>query len=108
MPQFVPKPHRQSRWRHPWPDKLAYIPERLCNASQGQWGTCQDSAGAVAAPKGLPAMNLCAQAVTDLKRKAQSRIVDMLLDKNDGKQSTPAIGTKRTYEKILQRRKLWK
>ncbi len=53
-------------------------------------------------------MNLCAQAVTDLKRKAQSRIVDMLLDKNDGKQSTPAIGTKRTYEKILQRRKLWK
>ncbi len=53
-------------------------------------------------------MNLYAQAVTDLKRKAQSRIVDMLLDNHDEKPSTPAIGTKRTYEKILQQRKLLK
>lgn len=56
----------------------------------------------------LVTMNLYAQAVTDLKRKAQSRIVDMLLDNHDEKQSTPAIGTKRTYEKILQQRKLLK
>jgi integrase len=56
----------------------------------------------------LVTMNLYAQAVTDLKRKAQSRIVDMLLDNDDEKQSTTAIGTKRTYEKILQRRKLLK
>ena len=56
----------------------------------------------------LVTMNLYAQAVTDLKRKAQSRIVDMLLDNHDEKQSTTAIGTKRTYEKILQQRKLLK
>lgn len=54
----------------------------------------------------LVTMNLYAQAVTDLKRKAQSRIVDMLLDNSDGKQSTTAIGTIRTYEKIIQQRKL--
>ncbi len=54
----------------------------------------------------LVTMNLYAQAVTDLKRKAQSRIVDMLLDRNDDKQSAALIGTKRTYEKIIQSRKL--
>ncbi len=56
----------------------------------------------------LVTMNLYAQAVTDLKRKAQSRIVDMLLDNDDEKQSATAIGTKRTYEKIIQSRKLLK
>ncbi len=44
--------------------------------------------------------------MTDLKRKVQGRIVDMLLDNNNGKQSTAVIGTKRTYEKVLQQRKL--
>ena len=56
----------------------------------------------------LVTMNLYAQAVTDLKRKAQSRIVDMLLDNNDKQQSPAAIGTKRTYEKIIKARKLLK
>jgi len=54
----------------------------------------------------LVTMNLYAQAVTDLKRKAQSRIVDMLLDRNDDKQSAALIGTKRTCDKIIQSRKL--
>ncbi len=56
----------------------------------------------------LVTMNLYAQAIIDLKRKAQSRIVDMLLDNDDEKQSTTAIGTKRTYGKTIKARKLLK
>jgi integrase len=54
----------------------------------------------------LVTMNLYAQAVTEVKRKAQSRLVSMLLDDNPQNESTAAIGTKRTYEKIIQSRKL--
>jgi hypothetical protein len=51
-------------------------------------------------------MNLYAQAITDVKRKAQSRLVSMLLDENPQNESTAVIGTKRTYEKIIEARKL--
>jgi len=54
----------------------------------------------------LVTMNLYAQAVTEAKRLAQSRLVGMLLNDNVEKQSTALIGTKRTYEKIVQSRKL--
>jgi integrase len=54
----------------------------------------------------LVTMNLYAQAVTQAKRQAQSRLVSMLLDENSTTQSTALIGTKRTYEKIIQSRKL--
>jgi integrase len=54
----------------------------------------------------LVTMNLYAQAVTEVKRNAQSRLVGMLLDGNAQNESTTAIGTKRTYEKIVQQRKL--
>jgi integrase len=54
----------------------------------------------------LVTMNLYAQAVTEVKRKAQSRLVGMLLDENPTKQNIVLIGTKRTYEKIIQSRKL--
>jgi integrase len=54
----------------------------------------------------LVTMNLYAQAITDVKRKAQSRLVSMLLDDNPHNESTAAIGTIRTYEKIIQSRKL--
>jgi integrase len=54
----------------------------------------------------LVTMNLYAQAVTETKRHAQSRLVGMLLDDNSTKQSTALIGTKRTYDKIIQARKL--
>ena len=54
----------------------------------------------------LVTMNLYAQAITDVKRKAQSRLVSMLLDENPQNESTAAIGTKRTYEKIIEARKL--
>jgi hypothetical protein len=54
----------------------------------------------------LVTMNLYAQAVTEVKRNAQSRLVGMLLDGNEQNESTTAIGTKRTYEKIVQQRKL--
>jgi hypothetical protein len=53
-------------------------------------------------------MNLYAQAVTEVKRKAQSRLVSMLLDDNPHNESTAAIGTIRTYEKIIEARKLLK
>jgi integrase len=56
----------------------------------------------------LVTMNLYAQAITDVKRKAQSRLVSMLLDENPQNESTAAIGTKRTYEKIIEGRKLLK
>ena len=51
-------------------------------------------------------MNLYAQAITDVKRKAQSRLVSMLLDENPQNEGTAAIGTKRKYEKIIEARKL--
>jgi integrase len=54
----------------------------------------------------LVTMNLYAQAVTQAKRQAQSRLVSMLLDDNSTTDSTALIGTKRTYEKIIQSRKL--
>ncbi|HTA81206.1 MAG TPA: site-specific integrase, partial [Terracidiphilus sp.] len=55
----------------------------------------------------LVTMNLYAQAITEVKRQAQSRLVGMLLDNNDSEQESLAvIGTKRTYDKILQARKL--
>lgn len=54
----------------------------------------------------LVTMNLYAQAVTQAKRQAQSRLVSMLLDDSSTTQSTALIGTKRTYEKIIQSRKL--
>ena len=54
----------------------------------------------------LVTMNLYAQAVTEAKRLAQSRLVGMLLNDNVEKQSTALIGTKQTYEKIVQSRKL--
>jgi integrase len=54
----------------------------------------------------LVTMNLYAQAVTEVKRNAQSRLVGMLLDGNEHNESTTAIGTKRTYDKIVQQRKL--
>ena len=54
----------------------------------------------------LVTMNLYAQAVTQAKRQAQSRLVSMLLDENSTTQSTAHIGIKRTYEKIIQSRKL--
>ncbi len=56
----------------------------------------------------LVTMNLYAQAVTEVKRKAQSRLVSMLLDDNPHNESTAAIGTIRTYEKIIEARKLLK
>jgi integrase len=56
----------------------------------------------------LVTMNLYAQAITDVKRKAQSRLVSMLLDENPQNESTAVIGTKRTYEKIIEARKLLK
>jgi hypothetical protein len=56
----------------------------------------------------LVTMNLYAQAITDVKRKAQSRLVSMLLDENRQNEGTAAIGTKRTYEKIIEARKLLK
>jgi integrase len=54
----------------------------------------------------LVTMNLHAQAVTEVKRNAQSRLVGMLLDGNEHNESTTAIGAKRTYDKIVQQRKL--
>ena len=54
----------------------------------------------------LVTMNLYAQAVTEVKRQAQSRLVGMLFDNHASKQGTAVIGTKRTYEKIIQSRKL--
>jgi len=36
-----------------------------------------------------------------------SRLVSMLLNDNSDTQSTALIGTKRTYEKIIQSRKLF-
>jgi integrase len=54
----------------------------------------------------LVTMNLYAQAVTEVKRNAQSRLVSMLLDENPQNESPAVIGTKRTYEKIIQSRKL--
>jgi integrase len=39
----------------------------------------------------LVTMNLYAQAVTEVKRKAQSRLVSMLLDDNHHNESTAAI-----------------
>jgi len=56
----------------------------------------------------LVTMNLYAQAVTKVKRKGQSRLVSMLLDGNPQNESTTAIGTKRTYEKIIEACKLLK
>ena len=56
----------------------------------------------------LVTMNLYAQAITDVKRKAQSRLVSMLLDENPQNESPTVIGTKRTYEKIIEARKLLK
>jgi len=41
-----------------------------------------------------------------VKRNAQSRLVSMLLDENPQNESPAVIGTKRTYEKIIQSRKL--
>ncbi len=54
----------------------------------------------------LITMNLYAQAVAEVKRQAQSRLVGMLFDNHASKQGTAVIGTKRTYEKIIQSRKL--
>ena len=54
----------------------------------------------------LVTMNLYAQAVTQAKRQAQSRLVSMLLDDNSNTESIALIGTKRTYEKIIRSRKL--
>jgi hypothetical protein len=54
----------------------------------------------------LGTMNLYAQAVTEAKRHAQSRLVGMLFDDNLDRRSTALIGTKWTYEKIIQSRKL--
>lgn len=54
----------------------------------------------------LVTMNLYAQAVTEVKRNAQSRLVGMLFDGKEDKRSAALIGTKRTYEKIIQSRKL--
>jgi integrase len=55
----------------------------------------------------LVTMNLYAQAITEVKRQAQSRLVGMLLDNNESdEKGTAVIGTKRTYEKIIQSRKL--
>jgi hypothetical protein len=54
----------------------------------------------------LVTMNLYAQAVTQAKRQAQSRLVSIWLDDNSTTQSPALIGTKRTYEKIIQSRKL--
>lgn len=48
-----------------------------------------------------------AQAITDVKRKAQSRLVSILLDDNPHN-STAAIETMRTHEKIIEARKLLK
>jgi len=56
----------------------------------------------------LVTMNLYAQAVTEVKRNAQSRLVSMLLDENPQNESPTVIGTKRTYEKIIEARKLLK
>ena len=50
----------------------------------------------------LVTMNLYAQAVTQEKRQAQSRLVSMLLDDNSTTQSTALIGTKRTYKKSFK------
>jgi hypothetical protein len=47
----------------------------------------------------LVTMNLHAQAITDVKRKAQSRLVSMLLDDNPQNERITAIGTIQTYEK---------
>jgi integrase len=55
----------------------------------------------------LVTMNLYAQAITEVKRQAQSRLVGMLLDNNDSEQKSLAvIVTKRTYDKIIEARKL--
>jgi hypothetical protein len=43
-----------------------------------------------------------------VKRKAQSRLVSMLLDDNLHNESTTAMGTIRTHEKIIEPRKLLK
>jgi integrase len=56
----------------------------------------------------LVTMNLYAQAITEVKRKAQSRLVSMLLNETPQNESPTAIGTKRTYEKIIEARKLLK
>jgi hypothetical protein len=56
----------------------------------------------------LVTMNLYAQALTDVKRNAQSRLIGMLLGENTSETGTAVIGTKRTYEKIIEDRKLLK
>jgi len=38
-------------------------------------------------------LNVCAQAITQTKRDAQSRVVSLLLDKNEEKPSTEAYRT---------------
>jgi len=56
----------------------------------------------------LVTMNLYPQAVTEVKRKAQSRLVSMLLDDNPHNESTAAIVIIRTHEKIMESRKFLK
>lgn len=50
----------------------------------------------------LVTVNLYAQAVTEAKRQAQSRLLSMLLNENSTTQSTAHIGIKRKYEKIIE------
>jgi integrase len=92
--------------RHSGQDRLAHFPPHLCNALQGKWEDVKTVQELLRHANSLVTMNLYAQAVKEAKRQAQSRLVSMLLDDNSDKQSPALIGTKRTYEKIIQSRKL--
>jgi hypothetical protein len=87
-------------------NRLAYIPHTYATLLKANGEDVKTVQELLRHASSLVTMNLYAQAVTQAKRQAQSCLVSMLLDDNSTTQSTALIGTKRTYEKIIQSRKL--
>jgi len=54
----------------------------------------------------LVTMNLCAQTLTNAKRNAQNRLAGILLNGDATETCIAVIGTKRTYKKVIEARKL--
>ena len=83
---------------------MAHTPTDLSHAPEGEDAkTVQEL---LRHADSLVTMNLYAQAVTEVKRPAQSPLVGMLLDENAAKQRTVLMGAKRTFEKTIQASKL--
>ncbi len=72
---------------------MGYLPPHLCDVPQGQREDVKTVQELPRHANSLVTMNLYAQAITQKKRDAQSRIVTMVLDDNPLRKAQPSEGT---------------